>query len=166
MLYISTKKINKIGVTDTDDMVEELYTKAELRRIISNKAITNNIFGLRGTLDKPEYYPITIDKPINKKEFICLISEYKNSKNDFDQRRLADLFASAVVGSVLQIDWKGAASNGIKQHKLVLKKIDYDRWNTKCDSPELNNRSFDNRMIVSAVFATCVYYDMLNVNIQ
>lgn len=62
MFYISSKNGDKLGVTDTNDNVEEFYTKAQLANFFRNNNIRINGFTYTGSDFKIEVKSISLIK--------------------------------------------------------------------------------------------------------
>lgn len=148
MFYVSSvlDEDYKIGVTDTDDGVENFFTNKELSRIVHDKKI--KVYGT-------SYYNYRVDctvlKPnqvLSSSKLQTLLRKWRAVHNRWNGYPVEDYLAMCRVGSKIIVDYSYPVNGALKQGITTLVKLDTDKWKYT----DTNNTFSDT--IADSVFAS------------
>ena len=159
MFYVSSvvDENTKIGVTDTEDGVEDFFTNKELTKIVKENKI--NVYGA-------SYYnykvTCTILKPnqdIDSSELRRRLDDWKKVHNQWTGEPVENYLAEARIGTLIIVDYSYTGDGDRRQHtcSTMLKKIEDDKWLYKDDSNTMSGNVGDSKFAAWALEVACIH---------
>lgn len=132
MFFVSKVYSNsKIGITDTDDGKEDIWSNADLVKVITENNIP--IGGVVIVNGVAECTPIKMNIQLSRERLVKLFHECR----DNDIRSIVPLesyLASARVGTQIAVNYINTLKDGRKvKGEAVFVRLDYDTWTCKDD---------------------------------
>lgn len=133
MLYVSTiKDKSHIGVTDTDDNIEEFYSNSDLVHFYKDLKLM--IYGCYVYNNVAELTELTINRQLEKSALLGLVNILKTANNPWNMYPLRDYMACLKVGTCFTIMFIDRTSSGITiSNKAIFTKVGLDNWKFECN---------------------------------
>lgn len=160
MYYISSKKDNRFGVTDTKDNVEELYREDEIAYFIRDKGLSiEGAYVFNHKADCTVLHPF---KCLSKTVLLSLLKAWKELHNPWTGYPVQWYLAEAEVGTRITVDYHDKSYKG----RSELVKLSIDEWkfidtgNTA--SGDIGNHAF----AAWALEVACIYNKVDSLRIE
>lgn len=131
---------DKVGITDTEDGVEEFFTNAQVVKLEQDKNI-GTIYGCYCYgKSKYEMYafctPMTLGQSASGIKFIELADAFKKMHNPWHLYPVRDYLASLKVGTIIIIDYKFVGDGDHRTHRCtgLFRKTGIDTWDYEDDN--------------------------------
>ena len=161
MFYVSSIQPNGlIGVTDTDDNVEEFYTSRKLAEIIkdSRKRLDEvHVFGCQLWNNDAECQVIKLGQTLDVDTLKALISKWRGCHNPWEEFGVECYLAGAKVGTVIVVAYDCTDTSGRVSHcdtRLVRTSI--SDWYFEDSSNTMSGKYSDSRFATWALDVCCV----------
>lgn len=155
MFYVSSIKNNKIGITDTNDFVEEFYTDSDIVSFIKKDI---DIYGTSLYNNKSNSSPIKINQSLSESTLKTLLSEWKKVHNKWTGHKVEDYLASAKIGTKVEVDYsyRGDGDGRVHNGTTVIKRLDYDNWLFEDTNNTFSGKTGDSRFAAWALEVSCI----------
>lgn len=166
MLYISSviDKDLKIGITDTDDNVEEFYTDSQIVTFLKKNKL--NIYGTSYYNYKANCTPIKINQTLDAHTLNSLLRKWKEVHNQWSGYPVEDYLASAKIGTAIRVEYVYRASSGDNKFGVSqLAKLDYDKWYYLDKDNIMSGNTGDSRFAAHCLETACIYSRVKTIDI-
>lgn len=124
MFYVSSIENGKIGVTDTDDNVEEFYKDRELFKIINKYKL--KVYGTSIYNGETNSKPLVLNQEIARGKLVNLLDEWRKLHNPWVGHGLEDYLATLEVGTKILIYY--VSDVRFKRSVASFEKVGVDSW--------------------------------------
>lgn len=159
MFYVSSipNEHYKIGVTDTEDGVEDFFTNKELAKIVKEDKI--NVYGVSYYNYKVTCTVLKPNQTINSSELQRRLADWKKVHNQWTGEPVENYLAEAKTGTLITVDYSYVGDGDRRQHNCstILKKIGDDKWSYKDDENTMSGKVDDSRFAAWALEVACIY---------
>lgn len=144
MFFVSDIKDNKIGITDSDDMVEEFFFESDVVRFVEKDKL--NIYGLTVYNHKTECRPMHIGVRPRKDILVGLLDKWKGVHNKWTGQIVEDYLSSLKVGTVITVDYSDKDTSGrVFRGRTEITKTNQDEWLFSDDLNTFSGKKDDSR---------------------
>lgn len=159
MFYVSSivDENTKIGVTDTEDGVEDFFTNKELAKIVKEDKI--NVYGASYYNYEVECTVLTPNITLLSSKLKELLDAWRKFHNPWTGHPVEDYLACAKIGTKIVVDYSYVGDGDRRQHNCstILKKIGDDKWSYKDDENTMSGKVDDSRFAAWALEVSCIY---------
>lgn len=157
MFYVScVSSSGLIGVTDTNDGVEEFYKNSDIVDILASKKV--KIFGVSVFNRKAEPTALTLDKVLDVHELEGRVIAWRNLHNPWTGKPVEYYLAEAQVGTAINVAYRTQTSDkrwvkGVTR----LVRLSYDEWYFYDPDSVANGRVGDSEFAARCLEVACIY---------
>ena len=157
MFYVSClSPSGLIGVTDTNDGVEEFYKNNEIVSIIESKKA--KIFGVSVFNHKAEPTALTIDRVLDVYELENRINAWRKLHNPWSGKPVECYLAEAQIGTAINVAYRTQATGGRWMNGVTrLVRLSYDEWYFYDPMSTANKSTGDSSFAASCLEVACIY---------
>ena len=157
MFYVScVSPSGLIGVTDTNDGVEEFYKNSEIVSIIESKKA--KIFGVSVFNHKAEPTALTIDRVLDVYELDNRINAWRKLHNPWTEKPVEYYLAEAQIGTAINVAYRAKVTGGRWMNGVTrLVRISYDEWYFYDPESTVNKSTGDSSFAASCLEVACIY---------
>ena len=159
MFYVSSvvDENTKIGVTDTEDGVEDFFTNKELTKIVKDDKI--NVYGASYFNYKVTCTVLKPNKTLNSSELKLRLENWKKVHNQWTGEPVENYLAEAKIGTTINVIYSFVGDGDRRQHtcETVLKKIGDDKWSYVDDTNTMSGKVGDSKFAAWALEVSCIY---------
>jgi hypothetical protein len=165
MLYVSSKRGNKFGVTDTDDDVEEFYTDREIAKLLESKKVY--IYGTSYYNYQANCTPLRVPIRLELSKLKELLKKWGEVHNPWNGHPVEDYLAQAVIGTIIDVKYYDIGSNGETfTGRTLVRKLTYDRFEFEDANCIDSGTVGDARYAASCLERACIYSRMSQIKIK
>lgn len=132
MFYVSAvhdgqSKSNKIGITDTNDGIEEIWTNKDLVKVVESKVAY--VYGVSIFNHIAECIPIKMNTRLSQVKLVSLLKKWREVHNPWTGAPVEAYLASAKIGTRIVVNYVSTGSSGQTiKGTTELTRLDYDTW--------------------------------------
>lgn len=168
MFYVSSivDLDKKIGITDTDDGVEEFYTDAQIYEFMDKGLV--DIYGTSPYNYKANCTALEIDRTITISRLKNLLDEWGRIHNRWHGHPVEDYLASAKIGTKITVDYTYIGDGDRRRHRGItrLTKLNYDEWYYDDTDNIASGKKYDSRFAAHCLEVACLYSSSYDISIR
>lgn len=168
MFYVSSvvDEERKIGVTDTEDGVEDFFTNKELTKIVHKDKIV--VYGASYYNYRVTCTVLEPNKKINSSELRKRIENWGRVHNSWTGEPVENYLAEAKIGTVVTVDYISTsdADRRLKSKGCtVIKKVGDDKWTYEDTSNIASGRTGNSKFAAWTLEVACLYNTLQRIGV-
>lgn len=162
MFYVSAvhdgqSKSNKIGIIDTNDGIEEIWTNKDLVKVIENKVAY--VYGVSVFNHIAECIPIKMNTRLSQVKLVSLLKKWKEVHNPWTEAPVEAYLASAKIGTKIIVDYYDCTPESRTKFtgRTELVRLDYDTWHYEDTCNTFSGENCDTSRATSHLEVATIY---------
>lgn len=159
MFYVSSvpNEHYKIGVTDTEDGVEDFFSNKELAKIVHEDKI--NVYGASYYNYEVECTVLTPNITISSSKLKELLDAWRKLHNPWTGHPVEDYLACAKIGTKIVVDYSyvGDGDRRLHNSQSIITKLADEKWKFEDNDNMADGEIGDSKFAAWALEVSCIY---------